>query len=200
MASLVKPLQARNRRKSPVPTSRRLRRLFDSAIEREFGAEVQAAFGNNLVCAFLCGSYARLGINHCRDLDAFVCLQRPAAASERRILRWYLATHDRIKRTPDPDYPGEFVSRRSLLDAIRAAHFARPSTTITNRRVFDGLVWSGMLWSPHRAFVGDQQSHRQLAAEGRACLKAWCDGLGLPQRERALDLYLKARVTFRRRA
>lgn len=161
----------------------------------EFGRNIGSHF-DRLVFAFVCGSVARGLASTKSDVDMFVAVEGTSGREIDAFEAWYKDIHHRCGLAPDLDFPGEIVPVARLRARMQLAECSRPRRILRERRVYDGLVWSGMLASqPIVAFVGDRRRYELIAHHARQVCSLWTQALG-PACDQTLpvDLALKEAV------
>lgn len=73
---------------------------------------------------------------------------------KKKYLDWYFDIHRRYNITPDPDYPGEIVTKERLLSTIEIVKTLKLTLKIDEVRIKKAIIWTDMLTSHTAAECG----------------------------------------------
>lgn len=129
---------------------------------------------NSVVFAILCGSIARNNHNVNSDIDVLVCLtNKPTNIQLTNFKNKYIDMHNKYGFKPDIKYPGEIISIHSLDKSLNIIDKVEKTRIIDNIRVYDGLVWAGMLSGQIGYFVGNLVIFQSRRRKSLSILEIW---------------------------
>lgn len=140
-------------------------------LPKRFKREIGKLFAGNLIFAFICGSFARRAIDTKSDLDFFICLRQKRKIDE--FKRWYFIVHRNFNLKPDRLYPGEIMTLKELNSALLKCKKFEPMARISDRCIWDGIVWSGMLSAKKTSVLGNRTKLKALSHLGSVVIKCW---------------------------
>lgn len=167
-------------------------------LEAEFQQRTRECFGAALGFGFLCGSYVQLGLQPGHDLDMFICRRESYAAFNADEFRsWYYSVHQTYQLKPDLVYEYEGPTEAVLNAALMLIRVTKPTNRISDRRVYDGIVWAGMLTSPQAAFLGDASLYNRFRQMAAPIIDSWVQQLAVGSRAKdAPDQQLKKLIRY----
>ncbi|MEM5777909.1 MAG: aldehyde dehydrogenase family protein, partial [Candidatus Aenigmatarchaeota archaeon] len=133
--------------------------------------ELLRIFGDNLLFAFIGGSYLQNKFSTTSDIDIFCCVTSYTREQERKFRDMYFSYHRKMKARPDIYYPGELMRLKDLESSLRLAIYQKPVIRIKKKKVYDGLVWAGMLVSKKGMILG--QIPEKTMSLAFYCIKKW---------------------------
>jgi predicted nucleotidyltransferase len=170
---------------------------------RRFNGQVIDIFGSqNIVCAFIGGSFAAGRATPKSDIDVFICLRKAADKKQKlQFAKLYYDLHAELKLFPDSDYPGEVMSIKRLKSALTRASDFLPASRLRDLAAYDGLVWAGMLVCPKQIIRQDTDLSRELEATAKTVLSHWyfqmARGMNYVEKEPSkMGLFLKEAVVY----
>ncbi len=136
-------------------------RLIDDAHEL-----VSGVFGPEHVdFAFIAGSIAKFTAKSTSDVDIVVGLREPPTSDELVDFRaGYYDLHATHGLLPDDEYPGEVFGLDKLFETIDYADSRPPSGVLSDLKIYDGIVWAGML-SADKILLIPQTKTLEIAIE-----------------------------------
>jgi len=156
---------------------------------------------DSLNFSFICGSVPRQTAHPKSDIDVVVCLNCPILPAQRKdFTDNYLQLHHELERIPDLSYPGEVMSYKVLTESIGKTLLATPVSHLSDKVIYDGLVWAGMLSSNRKEIIHNQGNQLVVAQGiGSSVIDMWykaleTDGESFEHGER--DQYLKEIITY----
>lgn len=143
-------------------------------IGEDFRKSILNIFDNNLMFAFICGSFAREREELVDDLDLFICLKKNGNDYDNhRFKKWYYEIHKKYKLNPDHSFPGELMTIDILLERLREIEEVKPRIIIKKKRYYDGIVWSGMLSGKYKKFAGNRPAFLRLRKRAKVLCNNW---------------------------
>lgn len=139
--------------------------LCDEFIERVVG-------GVGLVSFSVVGSYGKNRQNDQSDIDILMIVENQfdEGVIETCFRKFYYDLHSFFNIIPDNNYPGELVSLGRLLKSQQKCLSSAPEPIISDAEVFDGLVWSSMIYSRHIPVRSDFEMLESLYEHSRNVL------------------------------
>ena len=128
-----------------------------NALEASFITNIRGIFQDNLLFAFICGSYAQGQATKKSDIDMFVCTSKAITDKQKAdFLTFYYNMHESYGFTPDRVFPGELVQIKDLVGRIRLLKNKPLSLNITNSEYEDGIFWMAMLTDKKIALINEK--------------------------------------------
>ncbi len=112
-----------------------------SIISKEFEKVVQCIFGEELLFAYIFGSFAMQKDKRCSDIDTFICVRNRNNKDVEKYLQWLFLVHEFFGRIPDFKYPAEIVTFSELEKASQEIQTITLSATKNEVSKYDALVW-----------------------------------------------------------
>lgn len=128
-------------------------------------------FGDNLLFSFICGSRIQNKSLANSDIDIFCCVNFYNREQERKFRELYFSLHQKMKAKPDIYYPGELMKLKTLENRLRLAIHQEPTLRIKEKKLYDGLVWAGMLVDNKEIIFG--QIPGKIISQASSCIKKW---------------------------
>lgn len=161
-----------------------------------FKKEVRMLFGNNVIFAFLAGSFAKNQIKKESDIDMFICLKNHDKNKERFFKKWYLRIHENHAFKPDRKFFYEVVSIKELNNKLDLANKIKPRLLIKNRDLYDGLVWAGMLITNCEGFIGNKKIFSRKKKLAKKIITSWSKAIYRELKNMTSDDLLKYVVKY----
>lgn len=117
-------------------------------VATQFQEAVQRIFGNQLVSAYIFGSFAVEKDRRYSDIDTLVCVHNRQAEHIEQYLDWLFTIHEIVGRIPDFKYPAEIVSLTELQDAVTRLPTLELSARKNEATKYDAMVWCHSLSQP----------------------------------------------------
>ncbi|MBF0336998.1 MAG: nucleotidyltransferase domain-containing protein [Nitrospirae bacterium] len=139
----------------------------------EFKKNINNSFKNNVVFAFLCGSFAMGKSTSKSDIDILVCLKKRDMKMEEMFLKWYFYIHEKTGHIPDHIYNYEVCNQNQLNLFLTYVEKAVPTIKINSLRIYTGIVLAGMLSSTAIGFIGDHKKYLPFRKRAHEITKRW---------------------------
>jgi predicted nucleotidyltransferase len=110
-------------------------------IESLFKKKVVEIFANNLVFAYIFGSFARNRAKSYSDVDTFVCVHRKDPDMVKRYLLWVFEICEVFGKIPDFEYPAEIVEFDELERSVNNFSSLELKSTMNPAKSYDAMVW-----------------------------------------------------------
>jgi len=117
-------------------------------IAADFQENVRRIFGDQLMFAYIFGSFATRRDKRHSDLDTLVCVKSRSAKHIDEYLSWVFDTHEMFGRIPDFRYPAEIVTMDELQAAVKLLPVLELSATKNSSSAYDAMVWCHSLSQP----------------------------------------------------
>gem|GEM_PF-6130228 len=128
---------------------------------REFQGAVRAIFGQNLVFAFIFGSFAKGYGNEENDVDTFICVQKCSDVQNKMYIQWIYEAHMRFGYSIDKLYPCEIVEEWRLNQLVNEAPAISLSTNTPNDSdTYDSVAWVHIMADKKCCVLGDTNKVR----------------------------------------
>lgn len=126
------------------------------AVETQFGEVVRNVFGNQLVFAYIFGSFAAGRDKRYSDIDTLVCVHKSQKDQAAKYLEWLFHIHEMFGRIPDFKYPAEIVSFAELQTAVGQLATMKLSATSNEATKYDAMVWCHSLSQPWIGVINEE--------------------------------------------
>lgn len=152
--------------------------------------------------AFIAGSIAKFTSKPTSDVDMVVGLKKSPTINELEDFRTgYFDLHAVHGLVPDEEYPGEVFGRDVLHEAIIHADQQYPTAVIDDIKIYDGIVWAGML-SAEKILLVPQNKFLEIAVKAGSrlvskyheCIEHDCRRT---EGQKGFDLCLKEVIEYR---
>ena len=117
-------------------------------ITTQFQEIVQRIFGDQLVFAYVFGSFAIEKDKRYSDVDTLVCVHNRQPDHVEQYLAWLFYIHEMFGRIPDFKYPTEIVPFAHLQAATAQLPTVELSVTKNETAKYDTMVWCHSLSQP----------------------------------------------------
>ncbi len=117
-------------------------------IAADFQENVQRIFGDQLVFAYIFGSFAIRRDKRHSDIDTLICVKSRDTKHIEEYLGWVFDTHEMFGRIPDFKYPAEIVTMDELLAATKLLPVLELYATQNSSAAYDAMVWCHSLSQP----------------------------------------------------
>ena len=117
-------------------------------IATQFQETVQHIFGDQLVFAYIFGSFATETGRRYADVDTFVCVHNRQTEHIEQYLDWVFSMHEMFGRIPDFKYPAEIVPFADLQAAVTRLPTLELSAGKNEAAKYDAMVWCHSLSQP----------------------------------------------------
>jgi predicted nucleotidyltransferase len=117
----------------------------------------QRLFKDNLIFAFIGGSFAKNKMKKDSDIDMFVCLEERDTKKEIIFRKWYLKIHKQHGLKPDKKFFAEVIALKELDVALKYIKNFSPIFLIREKRLYDAFAWAGIIVADKVAFVGQKK-------------------------------------------
>ena len=153
--------------------------LESAVIEKLFKETVLKIFKENLVFAYIFGSYARNRAKSFSDIDTFVCVQRKDDKQIRQYLEWIFEISEVFGKIPDFRYPVEIVEFGQLENAVKSFDDLTLAADINSADKYDSMIWLHSLSHYKIALVGEipEGWEAVFPANSSRILKSFLDDL-----------------------
>ena len=162
----------------------------------DFQKSVEATIGRDLAFAFICGSFASKPKGEIHDLDVFVCVHRKVGRHISAFRKWYFAIHKKYNLQPDQEYPGEVMTTHALHSTLEVVLKTEPNFTIRRERLYDGVVWAGMLSGKRKSLIGNKSEYEDARLKADKVVSIWARRLLSGVKNMRSDLFLKHFTRF----
>ncbi len=110
-------------------------------IVTQFQEVVQQIFGDELVFAYIFGSFASEEDKQHSDVDTLVCVKSKIPDQVEPYLQWLFNTHEMFGRIPDFKYPTEIVLLSDLERAVNMLSVLELKVAINEAVKYDAMIW-----------------------------------------------------------
>ncbi|MDO8579367.1 MAG: aldehyde dehydrogenase family protein [bacterium] len=117
-------------------------------VATQFQEAVQRIFGDQLVFAYVFGSFAIGKDMRYSDVDTLVCVHNRQAEHIEQYLDWLFTIHEMLGRIPDFKYPTEIVPFAELQAAVTRLPTLELSASKNEATKYDAMVWCHSLSQP----------------------------------------------------
>lgn len=114
----------------------------------QFQEVVPQIFGDQLVFAYIFGSFAIGKDRRCSDIDTLVCVHNRQTDHVERYLEWLFQIHELFGRIIDFKYPTEIVAFADLQAAVNRLVSMELSALRNEPTKYDAMVWCHSLFQP----------------------------------------------------
>lgn len=125
-------------------------------IVAQFQETVQRIFGNELVFAYIFGSFASELDRQHSDVDTLICVNSKQTTHVELYLRWLFDIHEMFGRIPDFKYPTEIVLLSDLQNAIGSLPTLELSVESNVAAKYDAMIWCHSLSQPKVGIVNQE--------------------------------------------
>ncbi len=134
-------------------------------------SEILEIFDNKINFLLVCGSYLQnKDIEHI-DIDIFCCVDSFNKRQERMFREAYFSFHKKKDASPDICFPGELMTLNELEKSIKLTSAHKPKFKIKNKKVYDGLVWAGMIVDNKKIIFG--KIPEEILSLAYSCIRKW---------------------------
>ncbi|MEX1063939.1 MAG: aldehyde dehydrogenase family protein [Candidatus Paceibacterota bacterium] len=134
--------------------------------------EISQIFEESMLFSFICGSYLQIGSSIRRsDIDIFCCVDSFSREQDKKFRELYFSFHQKMGAKPDIYFPGELVTFKELESGLRLVIKQKPQINIKSKRVYDGLVWAGMIVDNKKMISGEIP--RGILSSASNCIRRW---------------------------
>lgn len=119
----------------------------------QFQETVQRIFGDQLVFAYIFGSFAIEKDRRYSDVDTLVCVHSRQAEHVEQYLEWLFGIHEMFGRIPDFKYPAEIVPFADLQAAVARLPTLELTAAVNEAAKYDAMVWCHSLSQPWAGVV-----------------------------------------------
>lgn len=117
-------------------------------IATQFQEVAQRIFGDQLIFAYIFGSFATETGRRYADVDTLVCVHNRQAEHVEQYLDWLFTMHELFGRIPDFKYPTEVVPFAELQAAVARLPTLELSASKNEAATYDAMVWCHSLSQP----------------------------------------------------
>lgn len=117
-------------------------------IMAQFQETAQRIFGDELVFAYIFGSFATEKDKRYSDVDTLICVHHRQTKHVEQYLTWLFSMHEMFGRIPDFKYPTEIVSFADIQSAITRLPTMELSAVKNEVAKYDAMVWCHSLSQP----------------------------------------------------
>lgn len=117
-------------------------------VATQFQEVVPRIFGDELVFAYIFGSFAAEKGKRYSDIDTLVCVHSRQVNHVEQYLEWLFQMHERFGRFIDFKYPTEIVAFADLQDAVNRLATMELSALLNEATKYDAMVWCHSLSQP----------------------------------------------------
>lgn len=122
-------------------------------IAAQFQETVQRIFGDQLVFAYIFGSFAVEKDRRYSDVDTLICVHSRQAEHVEQYLEWLFSIHEMFGRIPDFKYPAEIVPFADLQAAVARLPTLELTVAVNEAAKYDSMVWCHSLSQPWMGVV-----------------------------------------------
>lgn len=158
---------------------------------------IKEIFKDELIFAFICGGVAKNRANKNSDIDIFICVKNKEKRNMRsEFLKFYKQLHKVNCLKCDNLFPGEIMGLDNLDRKIKLVKKVKPTLTIKNKKIYDGIVWAGMLSGNHINFIGDKKEFLKRKHIANKIIDKWKKELLIILSKMKKDIMLKKIIKF----
>ena len=138
------------------------------ALSAQFQKIVQQIFGEELVFAYIFGSFASGKDTSFSDIDTLICVRNRKSQHVKEYLQWLFFIHELFGRIPDIKYPSEILTFEEINHASNVIQTLSLKAIKNGVEKYDAMVWFHSLSQPHIGTVfpenipGDWQTYFPL--------------------------------------
>lgn len=121
----------------------------------QFQETVQRIFGDQLVFAYIFGSFATEKDRRYSDVDTLICVHSRQTEHVEQYLDWLFFIHEVLGRIPDYKYPAEIIPFADLQAAVSKLPTLELSASWNDTTKYDAMVWCHSLSQP---WIGEVQT------------------------------------------
>ncbi|MDO8624289.1 MAG: aldehyde dehydrogenase family protein, partial [bacterium] len=120
---------------------RKYSNLEINIIENLFKENVSRIFSDNLIFAYIFGSYAMNRAKSYSDVDTLISVKKKDKNQIREYLNWLFEISEIFGKIPDFKYPAEIVEFKKLRDAVEHFSNLTLSSGSNSSEKYDAMVW-----------------------------------------------------------
>ena len=128
----------------------------NNIIEAMFKESVEQIFRDNLVFAYIFGSYARNRAKSYSDVDTMVCVKKKNEHEIKSYLGWLFWMSEVFGKIPDFKYPSEIVEFDQLQNSVLSFKNLNLGASTNSAEAYDSMVWLHSLSHYKIAVVNEQ--------------------------------------------
>ncbi len=128
----------------------------NAIIENLFKDAVQKIFQENLVFAYIFGSYARNRAKSYSDVDTMVCVKKKDPRQIRQYLKWLFEISEIFGKIPDFKYPAEIVEFDKLQKTVTTFEKLNLVLGINSSEAYNSMIWLHSLSHYKSAIVNEK--------------------------------------------
>lgn len=168
----------------------------ETLIVDEFKKNINNIFKNNIVFAFLCGSFVSGNYTDKSDIDMVVCLKKRDKKMEKEFLKWYFFVHKKTGNIPDDVYNYEVCNQNQIGSSLNFIEKFAPMIKINSHGIYDGIVLAGMLSGTVVGFVGDYKKYLFFRKKAHKITRRWKQQLLKTLSTSDADIFLKRVIKY----
>lgn len=161
-----------------------------------FQRRVKEIFGNDLIFAFISGSFAKFKLRKKSDIDMFICVRKRNNIRNKNFIKWYLKIHKDHGLRPDRKFFAEIVVIKELDMALKYIKKFRPIFLIQERKLYDAFIWIGMIAASKIGFIGQKEFFINREKEAKKIIRTWHKNLAGNLKNSSPDEFLKYVVRY----
>ena len=119
------------------------------ALSTQFKKIVQQIFGEELVFAYIFGSFASGKDTPFSDIDTLICVRNRKSQHVKEYLQWLFFIHELFGRIPDLKYPSEIITLDEISKASNVIQTLSLKATKNEIEKYDAMVWFHSLSQLH---------------------------------------------------
>lgn len=117
-------------------------------VTTQFQEIARNIFGDQLIFAYIFGSFAIERDRRYSDVDTLICVHNKQLDHVKQYLSWLFSIHEMFGRIPDFKYPAEIVSFADLQNATARLPTINLSVAKNETANYDAMVWCHCLSQP----------------------------------------------------
>src|SRR3989344_3964325 len=125
-------------------------------------------FKNKIIFSFICGSYVETNTFY-NDIDILCCVNSFNKREELQFRETYFSCHKEAGAKPDIYFPGELMTLKMLEEVIELAKKSKPIIKVKDKKIYDGLVWAGMIVGKKKILAGEIPE--MILSSSHECIK-----------------------------
>lgn len=162
-----------------------------------FKENIASIFCGELIFAFIAGSVAIGQETSKSDIDMLVVVSERNPISMEKFKQWYMDFHKLFALVPDAIYPGEVVTILELGNALGLVADMQPVKIISAKKIYDGVVWAGMLIGQSAGFIGNKNVFEKYSNQSHMVCNRWIAQLEIENpNHKTLDVLLKENIKY----
>lgn len=127
-------------------------------------------FKNKIIFSFICGSHVETNAFD-NDIDILCCVNSFNKKEELQFRETYFSFHKEVGAKPDIYFPGELMTLKMLEGVIELAKKSKPIIKVKDKKIYDGLVWAGMIVGKKKILAGEIPE--KILSLSHECIKKW---------------------------